>query len=566
MTREPRAFFAIDLGTATTSVALIARLAGRWRLLGSLAFPTGVEPDQIAGLLLSRIARADPPLAAELGIARAAERRDPVEANRTWPVDHAVAPYQSLGAAADWPRVVARTVPPRRLVVLAAGDRRRAQLEAALVGSGWRTTSYSLERDDPLQMMTAALDADVSGVLVAAGASSGPDERRGVRLLADVVDAVVERRPELAVVLIGGASEHVPGLGARRRDAGRSGALIALPEGVGNEAADERLRGALARVAADPADGRLGIVRSTASLATVLDRRLETVEIGLTAGLRAVAGRRPGHAASTRDERTAIVPEAALVSPEPDSTQLDGIVAWSTVPVDRPRLRDRLRELWLAPWAEAYGDGAVLRLTAARGALERLIAATPVFTDLPAPDLILVAGGAWAVAPPAAVALAILDLLRRAGVTQLAYDHARLLGPIGTIEDEGERRTLLADLAEDLLTPLATAVVPQGLPAGRAVGRLILHAGATPVTRDLVGGHLELVELPPGMTRTAELEFRNGVVLGGRGRRFALEVGGGLGGLLVDLRDVPLQLPESPDRRREALAGWQRATWSELGA
>ena len=566
MTREPSAFFAIDLGTATTSVSLVARLGGRWRLLGSLAFPRGVEPDQIAGLLLSRIGRADPALAAELGIGRAADRDearagDPSDAN-----DLAVSPRQSLGSAAEWPRIVSRTFPPRRLVVLAAGDRRRAQLETTLSGSGWRTSSFSLERDDPLQMVTAVLDADVSGVLIASGASAGPDERRGVRLIADLAGAVIERRPELAVVLIGGASEHVPGLGAARRAAGRSGALIALPEGVGNEGADERLRGALARVAGDPADARLGIVRSTVSLATVLDRRLETIEIGLTAGLRTVAGRRPGHPASPRDERTAIVPEAALVTAEPDTAQLDGIVAWSTVAVDRPRLRDRLRELFLAPWAEAYGDGAVLRLTAARGALGRLVAATPAFSDLPTPDLLLVSGGAWAVAPPAAVALAILDLLRRPGVTQLAYDHARLLGPIGTIEDEGERRVLLAELAEDLLAPLATAVVPQGIQAGRAVGRLILHAGATPVTRDLVGGHVEVVELPPGITRTAELEFRDGVVLGGRGRRFALEVGGGLGGLLVDLRDVPLRLPDAPERRRETLAVWQRATWNELGA
>jgi hypothetical protein len=560
---SPRAFFAIDLGTATTSVALVARLAGRWRLLGSLAFPSGVEPDQIAGLLLSRIARADPPLAAELGIARS----QPDLASRAEfgdPLDLAVSPHQSLGPAGDWPRIVSRSFPTRKLVVLAAGERRRTQVETALAGSGWRTASLSMERDDPLQMMTAALDADVGGVVIAAGASVGPDERRGIRLIADLLSAVIERRPELSIVLVGGASEHVPGLGARRRSAGRAGALIALPEGVGSEAADERLRGALARVATDPADARLGIVRSTASLATVLDRRVETVEIGLTAGVRAVAGRRPGHAANPRDERTAIVPEAGLASPEPESAQLDGIVAWSTVAIDRPRLRDRLRELWLAPWAEAYGDGAVLRLAAARGALERLVAATPVFSDLPVPDLILASGGVWSIAPPAAVALAILDILRRPGVTQLAYDHARLLGPIGTIEDEAERRVLLAELAEDLLSPLATAVVPQGLSAGRAVGRLVLHAGATPVIRDLVGGHLELVELPPGMTRTAELEFRDGVVLGGRGRRFALEVGGGLGGLLVDLRDVPLQLPESPDRRREALSGWQQATWSEL--
>lgn len=567
MSREPRAFFAIDLGTATTSVALIARLGGRWRLLGSLAFPAGVEPDQIAGLLLSRIARADALLAAELGIGRSVGRHEVAGgSSQIDALDTAVAPGASLGPAADWPRIVARSFPPRQLVVLAAGERRRAQLDGALPGSGWRTTSFSLERDDPLRMMTAALDADASGVLIGSGASAGPDERRGVRLIADMVGAVIERRPELAVVLIGGASEHVPALGAARRSAGRSGALIALPEGVGNEAADERLRGALARVAADSADARLGIVRATASLATVLDRRLETIEIGLTAGLRAAAGRRPGHPASPRDERTAIVPEAGLVTADPDVSLLDGIVAWSTVAVDRPRLRDRLRELWLAPWAEAYGDGAVLRLTAARGALGRLVAATPAFAALPNPDLLLVTGGAWAVAPPAAVSLAILDLVRRPGVTQLAHDHARLLGPIGTIEDEAERRVLLAELAEDLLAPLATAVVPQGIQAGRAVGRLILHAGATPVTRDLVGGHVEVVELPPGLTRTAELEFRDGVVLGGRGRRFALEVGGGLGGLLVDLRDVPLAIPESPDRRREALAGWQRATWSELGA
>jgi hypothetical protein len=558
---EPRAFFAVDLGTATTSVALVVRFGGRWRLLGALAFPSGVEPDQIIGLLVSRIARADPPLAAELGLTRWQDRGDGPDAG----LDLAVSPRQALGSAADWPRIVSRSVPPRTLAVLAASEKRRAQLETAVSGSGWRVSSASLERSDPLAIMTLVLDATVSGVLLGSSTPAGPEERRGVRMLADLVVAAVERRPELAVMLIGGAAEHVPALGAARREAGKAGALLAMPEGVGTDGADQRLRTTMSRLAADPDDNRLGIVRSTSSLAAVLDRRIETLEVGLTAGLRAIVGRRPGHPAGPLDERSAIVPEAAFVSDEPDTPQLDGIQAWSTVAIDRPRLRDRLRELWLAPWAEAYGDGAALRLTAARGALGRLLAATPGFNDLPAPDLVLVAGGPWAVAPPAAIALAVLDLLRRPGVTQLAYDHARLLGPLGTIENEDERQGLLAELAEDLLAPLATAVVPQGLHAGRAVGRLVLHAGATPVTRELVGGHVELIELPPGMTRTAELEFRDGVVLGGRGRRFALEVGGGLGGLLVDLRDVPLHLPEADDRRREVLSSWQRAAWTELG-
>jgi hypothetical protein len=55
--------------------------------------------------------------------------------------------------------------------------------------------------------------------------------------------------------------------------------------------------------------------------------------------------------------------------------------------------------------------------------------------------------------------------------------------------------------------------------------------------------------------------FRDTVRLGGRGRRFAVDVAGGLGGLLVDLRDVPLRLPERQERRRELLEAWQDSLW-----
>ena len=42
MTRDPRAFFALDLGAATTSAALLGRISEHWRLLGSLSFPSEV--------------------------------------------------------------------------------------------------------------------------------------------------------------------------------------------------------------------------------------------------------------------------------------------------------------------------------------------------------------------------------------------------------------------------------------------------------------------------------------------------------------------------------------------
>ena len=40
----------------------------------------------------------------------------------------------------------------------------------------------------------------------------------------------------------------------------------------------------------------------------------------------------------------------------------------------------------------------------------------------------------------------------------------------------------------------------------------------------------------------------------------------GLAGLLLDLRDIPLRLPERPDRRRELLGTWERALWPEHDA
>ena len=65
-----------------------------------------------------------------------------------------------------------------------------------------------------------------------------------------------------------------------------------------------------------------------------------------------------------------------------------------------------------------------------------------------------------------------------------------------------------------------------------------------------------------GPTAVAEFKFRERVRLGGRGRHFAIDVAGGLGGLMVDLRDVPLRLPDRADRRRDLLAAWQSSLWA----
>jgi hypothetical protein len=185
------------------------------------------------------------------------------------------------------------------------------------------------------------------------------------------------------------------------------------------------------------------------------------------------------------------------------------------------------------------------------------------------PDLIVAGGGTWASMPPGLAALALADLVRRPGVSRLAIDHARLLGPLGAIEDEDERCSMLRDLADDLLLPLGSVIMPAGMRQGRSAGKMTIRPGEAGTTRavelNLQPGSLEAIDLGPGQTATAELEFRDNVRLSTRGRNFSVDVGGGLVGLLVDLREVPLRVSDRRETRRAALEAWQRVVWSETG-
>jgi hypothetical protein len=527
VTVDPRVRIALDLGSATASAALIGPVDGRRRLLGSLALPAGVDEDLLVGHLAERVRAGDPGLAERLGIDRA--------------------------AALLAPRLVVRSARPPLLAVLAPTVRARAAVEAIAGLAGWRTRGASLDPDGPVGLTAAALGEGVRAVAVAGETATSREETAALAELASVVAGIAARPGAPPVVLVGELTrdELVGKVGI-----GRAEGPVFAPGPEAGEPAGEPLRRLLDRL--DPADldSRRAIVRALLELAVILDRRIELVEIGLEGGLRAVVG-------PTGLEAPAVLaPAAGLAPAELDDDGVDEVLAWSTVALDRHRMRDRLRELRQSPWVEAHGDGARLRLAAARAAVTRLVRATPWLDALPAPDLLVVAGGAWAAAPGPAIALAIADVVRRPGVSQLAFDHARLLGPLGAEPDPAERRALVAELVDDLLVPLGSVIVPQGFRAGRSAGRLTVRGTSGETELELVPGGLQLVDLPPGEVAIADLRFRDPVGLGARGRRLSVEVGGGLGGLLVDLRDVPLRLPDRAERRRAMLQAWQDAFWA----
>jgi hypothetical protein len=616
---------ALDCGSSTTSGAVLGHVGGRWRLIAHAAAPSHIDPEAILAGLLTRLGETDPEMLAEMG----ADGADVAT------------------LVATWPRLVARTTPERRIAVLAGSRRQRRRLETAALRAGWLVVGGSADEDDPVALSRLALAPETAAVMLGADRSPGGDEKRHLPELAALVAAIAKSRPELAVVLAGGAATYEsafttiddeaasrrsapertgtsaaaapadseiarfedketgqsklapgasaastapatdgpapatgaetslpatpdgdlrapgPGTASQVHDSGTAEPhMLLAPDADAGEPAGSSLQQVLEGLRALPNDSRLGIARSIASLAYVLDRPIEVVEIGLQGGLlaRSVPS---GHGHYAVASSHACLAGASFAPHDPSEDVVDGVLAWSTAALDRHRAMDRLNDLRLMPWGEADGDGAIFRLAAAKAALGRLVEATPEFADEPLPELLVAAGGIFCALPPSVVALALADLVRRPGVSHLAIDQARLLGPLGTIEDESERRRLMASLADDILMPLGSLILPAGVRQGRSAGQLHLKDPTSTSEIELHPGAVQVIDLPPGRSGRADMDFRDAVRLPQRAHHFSVEVGGGLGGLLVDLRDIPMRISDRPDSRRAALEAWQRGMWPE---
>ena len=536
MTQEAPAFFTLDRGTVATTAGLVAPVEGRYRLLAAARAPVGLDPDSVLEDLAWRVARTDATLAG------------------------------SMEGWRSWSRLEVSTARPPRAVLVAASERTGALLERAFLASGWIVQDTFFGPQSPfIALGQACLDPALDAVIMGGRDGMEDEERTAAHQLWSRLGSLARFRDDLAVAASGPFAERPEGIPDDR--------LYALPSPDDAPATvDSSLRtaaGQLGRYLVErgqpvTTDSRTGLRAAIASLAQVLGAGVDGLEVGVAAGSRTQA-RPAGEQAHAVFAEGGLFPQALLS----DDAFGEATLRWSTLGGDPSARLDSLRQVALHPWGDLEQEGQHLQLAALRGALERLEAAWHAGPAAPlearSAGVTVLSGGAFAALPPAASAIALLDGVRRPGAMSVLFDHAGLLAPLGALPVEADRQRLLGDLLGDVLLPLGSAIVTGAIGAPRKDGRPASLTVASVLGEErlaLEAGGLQLVDLPPGVSGRLGLDPGGGSVLGVEGRTVSMEVNGGLAGLFVDTRPIPLDLPPAGEARRSTLAAWEGMAWS----
>jgi hypothetical protein len=165
---------------------------------------------------------------------------------------------------------------------------------------------------------------------------------------------------------------------------------------------------------------------------------------------------------------------------------------------------------------------------------------------------------------PGYAAMVMLDGIEPWGVTSLALDVsglANMLGPIAAIQP----MAAVEVAAHDAFLNLGTVIAPMGhgSPGRPALKFKINYVNGHHLETEVAYGSIQVIALAPG--EKATLEIRPGrhfdIGLGQPGRGVLAEVEGGILGIIIDARGRPLRLPKDEARRQAQIRQWL----SELG-
>jgi hypothetical protein len=520
----------LDVGSAWAKAGVIGRVRGRWRLVAHAAQPTAWGSAELRRTLVGQlVAAGDPRLAdrydALLGDANRIECHTARQAGRV----AVVAVSRELSGAAARRAAEAAGWEVAEMVTLDDGRSLAERLEVlqSADADAWLLAGGFDDSRSPRALEAAALVAS------SRQAGGAPVVWAGSRLLADEVAALFE--PDAATAI------DNPRPDARHETAGPL---------------RDHLQGLLRRTVSGEDEAHLASTafpRAIAAMAADGGLRVLGVDLGARTAIRALA--EPDGTVSSRLRASGgLAGAASVVGAAARVARLAGDAG------DEPAVADLLQTLRARP---ATLPQTPEDLAATHAAARVQVAA--MIDDAPpgSVDLLIGAGRTIAAAPhPAQAARILLDGVRPLGVTQLAIDSASVLGPLGSLDDD-ELREGLALLADDLLTPLGTAVVCRGGEPGQLAMRVTVHRAGwpTPAPVELRVGQLQVVPLARGQEAELFIEPGPGINLGTprRSPRIQARATGGAVGLMLDARGVPIGLPRRGDDRRAVLAGWRDA-------
>jgi hypothetical protein len=178
---------------------------------------------------------------------------------------------------------------------------------------------------------------------------------------------------------------------------------------------------------------------------------------------------------------------------------------------------------------------------------------------MPLFEPILAGGGAVSDAPtPGQSLLLLLDALQPVGITSIILDQNNLLPLLGAAAEFNQLLPVQV-LESGAFMSLGTIVsvissASYGVPVLRA--RLTYEDG-TEARAEVKFGGLEILPLAMGQTARLALQpLQRSDIGNGPGRNAAVQVAGGVMGVVIDARGRPLALPEDPVRRRELFKKW----------
>ncbi|HEX3219778.1 MAG TPA: glutamate mutase L [Candidatus Limnocylindria bacterium] len=522
----------VDIGSAWTKAAIVARSRGRWRIVSQVAQPSAWGEADLRSALVARLdGVVDRRVASRIG--------------------------ELLQTA---PRIACHT--PRRVgrIGLAgvSGELSGASARRAAESAGWTVTEAATADDGrSLTARLAALQAaDVDAWLISGGFDGG----RADQALEMAGLVATARSGSRQPVIWAGSADLAAEVSALFEEGAVQVVDNPRPDATHEQPIPLRheLEELLQRMVEPGGVRQLTPVSFRRAIAELARSTMRSV-LGVDLGARYLTWVRSDE---TGDAESRVFASGGLASPallaSGGSARLARLLPMA---LDELAVADALRNLNARPATLPQTDDELaVTHAAARHLLSQAAAEGSITEGL---DLLIGSGRTLAAAPrPAQAAQLLLDGIRPLGITELAIDTAGALPPIGALED-GEIGEGMGVLRDDLLVPLGVAVVPRGGRAGQVTMRVSVHRIGWPDEGPIDVRHGQVTVLPLGRGQSAELDIELGasVSLGGprSGRQVHATVTGGTVGLILDARDVPLAAPRRTDDRRAVLAAWHDA-------